>query len=78
AHRSLAPKNVNKFTPLIKKTLLLQAAPQKRAHEEEEAKGSFFTGIAKEIKTKSQTTAFGELVTAQVKTMSFLAYLLRT
>ena len=77
AHRALAPKNVNKFTPRIKNSLLLQAGPQKRAHEEAEAKDDIFTGVAKEIKAKGQAGAFGDLVTAQVKTMSFLAYLLR-
>ncbi|KAK0264884.1 transcription-associated protein 1 [Friedmanniomyces endolithicus] len=78
AHRSLAPKNVGKFTPMIKKTLLLQAGPQKHAHEAASARGEIFTGIAREIKSKGQASAFGDLVTAQVKTMSFLAYLLRT
>ncbi|TKA29433.1 hypothetical protein B0A50_03445 [Salinomyces thailandicus] len=77
AHRSLAPKNVQKFTPKIKNCLLLQAYPQKRAHEEAEARGDVFTGVAKEIKAKGQSGAFGDLVTSQVKTMSFLAYLLR-
>ena len=77
AHRALAPKNVNKFTPRIKNTLLLQAGPQKRAHEDAEANGDIFTGVAKEIKAKGQAAAFGDLVTSQVKTMSFLAYLLR-
>lgn len=77
AHRGLAPKNVTKFTPMIKKVLLLQAGPQKRAHEEAEAKGEIFTGVAKEIKAKGRAAAFGDLIIAQVKTMSFLAYLLR-
>ncbi|WPG98564.1 Hypothetical protein R9X50_00135600 [Acrodontium crateriforme] len=77
AHRQLAPKNVAKFTPRIKGALMLQAGPQQRAHEEAKAKGDIFTGVAKEIKSKGQTVTFGELVTAQVKTMSFLAYLLR-
>ncbi|EMC93830.1 hypothetical protein BAUCODRAFT_75390 [Baudoinia panamericana UAMH 10762] len=77
AYRAIVPKNVNNFTPRIKQTLLLQAAPQKRAHEEAQAKGDTFTGVAREIKAKGQATAFGELVIAQVKTMSFLAYLLR-
>ena len=77
AHRALAPKNVNKFTPRIKNTLLLEAEPQRRAHEEAKSRDDSFTGVAKEIKAKGQAGAFGELVTAQVKTMSFLAYLLR-
>ncbi len=77
AHRALAPKNIGKFAPIIKTTLLLQAEPQKRAHEEAAANNDIFTGIAKEIKLRGQTAAFGDLITAQVKTMSFLAYLLR-
>lgn len=79
AHRSLAPKNVSKFTPRIKNTLLLQAGPQKRAHEEAATRNDIFTGIASQIKVRGLgvVSAFGDLVTAQVKTMSFLAYLLR-
>jgi len=77
AHRALAPKNVNKFTPKIREALMLQAESQRRAHEEAESKNEIFTGIAKEIRLQGKAAAFGELVTAQVKTMSFLAYLLR-
>lgn len=74
AHRQLAPKNVKNFIPRIKNALSLQAGPQKRAHEEARSRGEIFTGVAKEIKNRA---AFGEFITAQVKTMSFLAYLLR-
>ena len=74
AHRGLAPENVQNFTPRIKAALQLQAGPQRSAHEEAKANGTIFTGVAKDIKNRA---AFGELVTAQVKTMSFLAYLLR-
>lgn len=74
AHRNLQPENVQKYTPRIKAALQLQAAPQRAAHEEAQANNTIFTGVAKEIKNRA---AFGELITAQVKTMSFLAYLLR-
>lgn len=74
AHRTLAPDNVVKFTPRIKAALQLEAGPQKAAHEEAQANGTIFTGVAKEIKNRA---AFGEFITSQVKTMSFLAYLLR-
>ncbi|KAI1932935.1 transcription-associated protein 1 [Ophidiomyces ophidiicola] len=73
-HRSLVAQNVKIFVPLIKGILLLQAKPQERAHTEASAQGKIFTGICKEIKNRA---AFGEFITAQVKTMSFLAYLLR-
>ena len=77
AHRNLVHKNVGKFTPRIKDILPLQAVPQKKAHEEAEENDTVFTGVAREIRAKGQTGAFGEFITAQVKTMSFLAYLLR-
>ncbi|KAJ5089065.1 hypothetical protein N7532_007749 [Penicillium argentinense] len=73
-HRSSVPQNVKLFVPLIKTILLLQAKPQEKAHADAAAQGTIFTGVCKEIKNRA---AFGEFITAQVKTMSFLAYLLR-
>ncbi|KAJ5908627.1 PIK-related kinase FATC [Penicillium taxi] len=74
-HRTSVVANVKLFVPLIKTILLLQAKPQEKAHADAAAQGSIFTGVCKEIKNRA---AFGEFITAQVKTMSFLAYLLRT
>ena len=73
-HRNCVTTNVRKFVPLIKKVLMLQAGPQERAHAEAAARGEVFIGVSKEIKNRN---AFGELLTSQVKMMSFLAYLLR-
>jgi transformation/transcription domain-associated protein len=74
AYRNCVNKNVKLFVPLIKNVLLLQAKPQEKAHQEAEAQGKIFTGVSKEIRNRA---AFGDFITAQVKTMSFLAYLLR-
>lgn len=74
AHRNRVPANVKKFLPLIKVVLMLQAEPQERAHAKAEDEKDIFTGVCKEIKNRA---AFGEFITAQVKVMSFLAYLLR-
>jgi transformation/transcription domain-associated protein len=74
AHRNSVPNNVKLFVPLIKSVLLLQAKPQEKAHAEAAEQGKIFTGVSKDIKNRA---AFGEFITAQVKTMSFLAYLLR-
>ncbi|KAL8839523.1 MAG: hypothetical protein Q9176_004384 [Flavoplaca citrina] len=74
AHRNRVPGNVKKFVPLIKVVLMLQAGPQERAHAEAARRNDIFTGVSKDIKNRA---AFGEFITAQVKTMSFLAYLLR-
>lgn len=74
AHRNCVPSNVKKFLPLIKQVLTLQAKPQERAHAEAQSRNDIFTGVCKDIKNRA---AFGEFITAQVKVMSFLAYLLR-
>ena len=74
AHRNCVPGNVKKFVPLIKLVLMLQAGPQERAHTEAAKHKEIFTGVSKDIKNRA---AFGEFITAQVKMMSFLAYLLR-
>lgn len=74
SHKDVVGTNVKQFVPLIQKILFLQAAPQEKAHADAAAHGTAFIGVAKEIKNR---VAFAEFVTAQVKTMSFLAYLLR-
>ncbi|POS88032.1 Protein kinase-like (PK-like), partial [Erysiphe pulchra] len=73
-YRTAAPSNVKTFIPLIKRVLLLQAKPQEQAHLDAAAKGTIFIGVSPEIRNR---VAFAEFINAQVKTMSFLAYLLR-
>ncbi|RYP29890.1 hypothetical protein DL767_006489 [Monosporascus sp. MG133] len=73
-YRNLIQQNVKAFVPLIKSVLCLQAKGQEQAHVEAKAKGVVFAGVSPNIKNRA---AFGEFITAQVKTMSFLAYLLR-
>ncbi|KAJ9148385.1 Transcription-associated protein 1 [Pleurostoma richardsiae] len=73
-YRNTVAQNVKLFVPLIKGVLILQAKAQEQAHIEAAARGTVFTGVSPNIKNRA---AFGEFITAQVKTMSFLAYLLR-
>ncbi|KAJ3577545.1 hypothetical protein NPX13_g3024 [Xylaria arbuscula] len=73
-YRSIIQQNVKAFVPLIKSVLCLQAKAQEQAHAEARAKKTIFTGVSPSIRNRA---AFGEFITAQVKTMSFLAYLLR-
>lgn len=73
-YRNTVPQNVKAFVPLIKSVLLLQAKAQEQAHAEAASRGTIFAGVSPNIKNRA---AFGEFITAQVKTMSFLAYLLR-
>jgi transformation/transcription domain-associated protein len=73
-YRASVSPNVKLFVPLIKSVLLLQAKPQEKEHADALARGEIFTGVSPNIRNRA---AFGEFITAQVKTMSFLAYLLR-
>jgi transformation/transcription domain-associated protein len=73
-YRNTVQQNVRAFVPLIKSTLQLQASAQKQAHADAASKGKIHTGVSSAIKNRA---AFGDFITAQVKTMSFLAYLLR-
>lgn len=72
--KQLVAHNVKLFVPPITGVLMLQASAQKQAHEEAKARGEIFTGVSPLIKNRA---AFGDFITAQVKTMSFLAFLLR-
>jgi len=73
-HKNAVHANIKTFVPRIKGVLLLQVKAQQRAHEEAQKRGDIFTGVSRDIKNRA---VFGDFITAQVKTMSFLAYLLR-
>ncbi|KAK1760697.1 hypothetical protein QBC47DRAFT_408753 [Echria macrotheca] len=73
-YRATVPPNVKHFVPLIKSVLSTQAKAQEQAHRDAEARGTIHIGVSPNIKNRA---AFGEFITAQVKTMSFLAWLLR-
>ncbi len=74
-YRTVVPQAINVFVPLIIESCLsLQAKPQREAHEAAKAKEEIFVGVAEGIKNRSLYT---DMIVAQVKTMSFLAYVLR-
>ncbi|CAG8568194.1 3969_t:CDS:2, partial [Acaulospora colombiana] len=73
-HRNFVNTNIENFVPLVVQTLGLQARPQAEAHEAAKAKGELFIGVAPGIRDRAKYTEF---IVAQVKTMSFLAYILR-
>ncbi|KAI7863236.1 hypothetical protein BDF14DRAFT_1989138 [Spinellus fusiger] len=75
SHRRLAQENIMKFLPLIFETLGLQAKPQLEASNAARAKDEIFIGVSPEIKNRS---VYCDFIVAQVKTMSFLAYILRS
>ncbi|WFC97412.1 transcription-associated protein 1 [Malassezia yamatoensis] len=74
-YRNVVNSSINVFVPLIfEHCLMLQALPQQQAHEAAHARGEIFLGVAPGIQNRQ---LFNDMVTAQVKTMSFLAYVLR-
>jgi transformation/transcription domain-associated protein len=73
-YRSTVSQNVKAFVPLIKSALLCQAKAQDQAHRDAAARKTIHTGVSPNIKNR---VGFGDFITAQVKVMSFLAYLLR-
>ncbi|KAK3325553.1 hypothetical protein B0H66DRAFT_492214 [Apodospora peruviana] len=73
-HRTTVQHNVRAFVPLIKSVLSTQAKAQEQAHKDAALRGSIHVGVSPNIKNRA---AYGDFITAQVKTMSFLAYLLR-
>ncbi|KAK9475364.1 uncharacterized protein V1510DRAFT_427714 [Dipodascopsis tothii] len=73
-HKQSVSENLPIFVPLIIEMLSLQAAPQAEAHAAASARGEIYTAVSPAIKNRA---VFGEFITAQVKTMSFLAYVLR-
>ncbi|KAK9457474.1 hypothetical protein V1511DRAFT_170812 [Dipodascopsis uninucleata] len=73
-HKQSVNENLPVFVPLIIEMLSLQAAPQAAAHTAAASRGEIYTSVSPAIKNRA---TFGEFITAQVKTMSFLAYILR-
>ncbi|GAB1314252.1 transcription-associated protein 1 [Madurella fahalii] len=73
-YRHTVAQNVRAFVPLIKSALYCQAKAQDQAHRDAAARNTIHTGVSPNIKNRA---AFGDFITAQVKIMSFLAYLLR-
>ncbi|KAJ3029169.1 UNVERIFIED_CONTAM: hypothetical protein HDU68_012852 [Siphonaria sp. JEL0065] len=74
-HRNFVQNNVPEFVPLIMQALLLQPRPQREAHEAAAKEGKVFYGVSPEIKNR---VAYSEFKALQVKTASFIAYILRS
>ena len=53
----------------------LQAKPQAEAAQAAQARGEVFVGVSPEIRNRS---VYNDFIVAQVKTISFLAYILRS
>jgi transformation/transcription domain-associated protein len=75
-YRDIVPNELRVFVPLVFQFLELQAAPQAKAHELAQQRGETFIGICPALQ-QSRRTQFTDLIVAEVKTMSFVAYFLR-
>ncbi|GAA5889131.1 hypothetical protein JCM8208_007777 [Rhodotorula glutinis] len=74
-YRPLVNKAITIFVPLVFEFIQMQAEPQRRKHESMDP-GKSWVGICPEI-PKDKRGAFQDMVMAQTKTMSFLAYIHR-
>ena len=74
-YREVVPQETKVFVPIIFNFLQITPAAQFQAHQEAEAKGEIFTQVAPSI--EPFRAQFNDLLVAQVKTMSFVAYVLR-
>ncbi|ODN82926.1 hypothetical protein L202_01173 [Cryptococcus amylolentus CBS 6039] len=73
-YKSIMQTAMLDFYPLVIDSIKIQPEPQRLAHQEASEKGEIFVGVASGITNREM---FAELVKAQVKTMAFLAYVLR-
>ncbi|WVQ85959.1 hypothetical protein IAT38_008127 [Cryptococcus sp. DSM 104549] len=73
-YKSIMQTAMLDFYPLVIDSIKIQPEPQRIAHQEAKEKGDIFVGVAPGIGNREM---FAELVKAQVKTMAFLAYVLR-
>lgn len=73
-YKSIMQTAMLDFYPLVIDSIKIQPEPQRLAHLEAKEKGEIFVGVASGITNREM---FAELVKAQVKTMAFLAYVLR-
>lgn len=72
--KSIMQSAMKDFYPLVMESIRIQPEPQKQAYAEAKAKGEIFTGVADGIKNREM---YAEVIKSQVKTMAFLAYVLR-
>ncbi|ODV88694.1 hypothetical protein CANCADRAFT_52791 [Tortispora caseinolytica NRRL Y-17796] len=75
AHKEFIEPNLTVFIEQVIQMLRLEAPAQAEARPNAEAHNELYTIVSPAIKNRH---LFGEFITAQVKTMSFLAYALRT
>ncbi|PWN24918.1 hypothetical protein BDZ90DRAFT_281903 [Jaminaea rosea] len=75
-YSSIMRPALNGFIPVIfDNCLLVQAQPQREAHEAAKQRGDIFVGVAPGIRNRA---AYSEMIQAQIKTMSFLAYVIKS
>ncbi|CCE63283.1 hypothetical protein TPHA_0E01900 [Tetrapisispora phaffii CBS 4417] len=72
SYRQLTSVSLPEFTPLVMDLLNIQIEQQKKSREEAEANGKRFISVSPNIKNRP---AFFDFILAQIKAISFLAYI---
>jgi transformation/transcription domain-associated protein len=74
AHKQFVPTNLPKLVSIVVEALQVQPAAQEAAHEAARAHNKHHVGIAPAV---TQKQLYTDLIVCQVKTLSFLAYIVR-
>ncbi|GJE84852.1 phosphatidylinositol kinase family protein [Phanerochaete sordida] len=75
AHRNVVVPIIQQNLSLHLEAIMVQSPAQRKAREDYEAMGSYWSGVAPTVKN---LTAYTDLIVAQVKMVSFLMYFLRS
>ncbi|KAJ3340113.1 hypothetical protein HDU93_007338 [Gonapodya sp. JEL0774] len=73
-YKKMTANTIGLFVPLIIDVLALQPSAQRTAHDEAAEKGDIFVGVSPNIRNRG---AYGEFKSMQIKTISFIAYIMR-
>ncbi|BEJ12109.1 hypothetical protein CspHIS471_0205690 [Cutaneotrichosporon sp. HIS471] len=73
-YKSVMGPTMLDLSPLVMESIKIQPEPQRLAHLEAKERGEIFVGVAPSITNREMYT---ELIKTEVKTMAFLAYVLR-
>lgn len=76
-HKQLVTQAAPQLIPHTIELLNLEASPQASEHASAAQRGTFFAGVAPAIRVSPHRTAFHDFVVAQIKAMSFIAYVVR-
>lgn len=77
-NRQLISEHLTQFVPKVLMILALEARPQAEEHVRAGNAGTFFTGVAPAIRNSPHSAQFTDLISVQIKFVSFVVFVLRS